>query len=347
MIKDDEYFMSEAIALAANANGYTSPNPMVGAVLVYQGEIIGRGYHVKYGEAHAEVNCIHSVVKKNQYLIKDSVLYVTLEPCAHHGKTPPCVDLIIASEIKEVVIATLDPFEQLNGRGVQLLQAAGIHVKTEVLHHEARFQNRRFFWYHEIKQPYIILKWAETADGFMAYNNSKRLMITGKESNMLVHQWRLEEDAVMIGSRTAILDDPLLTVRYVEGPSPIRIVISTDDELPLTLKIFNDGLPTIVFNTEREEELGSVVYKKMDIRNGPDELLSALYNMKIQSVIVEGGAKLLQYFLENGCWNEIRRITNTTLPIGEGLNAPALPYDIETVLDQMYGDDRVHIMIKK
>ena len=345
MIKDDEYFMAEAMALAENAIGYTSPNPMVGAVLVHDGEIVGQGYHMKYGEAHAEVNCINSVTKENQHLIKDSVLYVTLEPCAHHGKTPPCVDLIIANEIKEVVIATLDPFEEVNGRGVEILKTAGIKVKTEVLYFEARFQNRRFFWYHENKQPYIILKWAETADGFMASADNERLMITGEESNMLVHQWRSEEDAIMIGSRTAILDDPLLTVRHVEGPSPIRIVINTDDELPLTLKMFNDGLPTIVFNTEKEEVQGSVVYKKVDILNGPEELLSALYDLKIQSVIVEGGARLLQYFLDHGCWNEIRRITNTTLNIGEGISVPNLPTDVETVLEQMYGNDRVTVMI--
>jgi diaminohydroxyphosphoribosylaminopyrimidine deaminase/5-amino-6-(5-phosphoribosylamino)uracil reductase len=345
MIKDDEYFMGEAMALAEKSIGHTSPNPMVGAVLVHDGEIIGQGYHMKYGEAHAEVNCINSVAKENQHLIKESVLYVTLEPCAHHGKTPPCVDLIIANEIKEVVIAALDPFEEVNGRGIEILQAAGIKVKTEVLQFDARFLNRRFFWYHENKQPYIILKWAETADGFMASSDNERLIITGEASNMLVHQWRSEEDAIMIGSRTAILDDPLLTVRHVEGPSPIRIVINTDDELRLSLKMFNDGLPTIVFNTEKEEVQGLVVYKKVDIRNGPDELLFQLYEMKIQSVMVEGGARLLQYFLNHACWHEIRRITNTTMILGAGINTPDLPDDVETVMDQMYGNDRVRVMI--
>ena len=345
MILDDDFFMAHAIALAEKGIGMVSPNPLVGAVLVYNQRIIGEGYHMKYGEAHAEVNCINSVSVEDVHLIPQSKLYVTLEPCAHFGKTPPCADMIIKAGIKEVVIATLDPFEQVNGKGIEKLIAAGVEVKTEVLQFDARFQNRRFFWFHENKAPYIILKWAQTDDGFMASSDDKRLLITGDLSNQLVHQWRSEEDAIMIGARTALLDDPLLTVRHVPGKSPVRIIISGEDDFPSTLKMFNDGNPVIIINPYKDEVVGNQHFKKVNYTNGPNEMLEMLYSMNIQSVMVEGGPTLLQYFIDHHCWHEIRIITNTTLSIENGVTAPILPDDLDVVMDEMFENDRVVVMI--
>ena len=342
---DDDFFMARAIELAEIGIGSVSPNPLVGAVLVHNQRIIGEGYHMKYGESHAEVNCINSVSQGDRHLIPQSKLYVTLEPCAHFGKTPPCADMIIKVGIKEVFVATLDPFEQVNGKGIEKMIAAGIEVTTDVLPFEARFQNRRFFWFHENKQPYVILKWAQTADGFMASSDDQRLLITGDEANQLVHQWRAEEDAIMIGARTAILDNPLLTVRLVEGTSPLRIILSGEGDFTDSLKMFNDGSPVLILNPYKNEAVGNQLFKKVNYADGPDEMMELLFNMNIQSIIVEGGPTLLQYFIDHHCWHEIRIITNTNLMIEKGISSPRLPDDVETVMDQMFGDDRVTVMI--
>jgi len=345
MILDDEYFMAHAITLAEKGIGMVSPNPLVGAVLVYNQRIIGEGYHMKYGEAHAEVNCINSVSEEDKHLIPLSKLYVTLEPCVHFGKTPPCADLIIKAGIKDVVIAALDPFEEVNGKGVEKLVHADIEVRTDVLQYEARFQNRRFFWFHENKQPYIILKWAQTADGFMASFDDERLLITGDLSNELVHQWRSEEDAIMIGARTALLDDPLLTVRHVPGKSPLRVIVSGEGEFPSSLRMFNDGNPVIIFNPYKEENVGNQHFKKVDYSSDPVEMMEILYNMNVQSLIVEGGPTLLQYFIDHYFWNEIRIITNTTLFIENGVPTPILPDEVDIVMDEMFENDRVIVII--
>ena len=311
---------------------------MVGAVLVHDGKIIGEGYHQRYGQPHAEVNCIDSVDAVNNNRIRESVLYVSLEPCAHFGKTPPCTDLIIANQIPEVVIGCRDPFKEVNGKGIEQLKASGVHVVYGILERECQQVNKRFFTFHNRHRPYIILKWAETADGFLstspqpspkerAFANSanKRLLISNEQTNRLVHKWRSEEAAILIGTNTALSDDPELTTRHWPGPSPVRLVIDMELKLPLSLKIFNDKQKTIVFNTIKNEENGKLdFYQVTEDVNIVHQIVNALYQRKIQSVIVEGGAKLLQSFIDEGIWDEARIIKNEKLIINNGLAAPQI-----------------------
>ena len=317
--------MHRCIALAKLGAGYVAPNPMVGAVLVYEDKIIGEGYHQQYGGPHAEVNCINSVRDQDKDKISGSVLYVSLEPCSHFGKTPPCTDLIIANQIPEVVIGCRDPFKEVDGKGIEKLKAAGINVVYGILEKECQQLNKRFFTFHIKHRPYIILKWAETADGKIAGDGTNRLLISNEQTNRLVHKWRSEETSILIGTNTALLDDPELTTRHWTGPSPVRLVIDMDLKLPSTLKIFNDKQRTIIFNSIKHEENGKLSYYQVteDV-NLVHQIVNALYQMKIQSVIVEGGAKLLQSFIDEGMWDETRIIKNEKLIINNGLPAPVL-----------------------
>lgn len=317
--------MQRCIELARLGAGYVAPNPMVGAVLVYENRIIGEGYHQQYGQAHAEVNCIASVKKTDRPLISSSVMYVSLEPCAHFGKTPPCADLLIQQKILKVVIGSRDPFEAVNGKGIEKLQAAGIEVLSGILANECKELNKRFFTFHTKKRPFIILKWAQTKDGKIAGTDAQRLLISNAYSNKLVHQWRSEEAAILVGTNTAAADDPSLTNRLWNGPSPVRLVIDTSLRLPETLQVFNRQVPTIIFNTSKQEEQQNLRYYKI-LSKEPllPQLLHALYQLNIQSVLVEGGAQLLQSFIDAQLWDEARVITNTSLQIGEGLAAPVL-----------------------
>jgi diaminohydroxyphosphoribosylaminopyrimidine deaminase/5-amino-6-(5-phosphoribosylamino)uracil reductase len=339
---------------------------MVGTVLVHEEKIIGEGYHQQYGGPHAEVNCINSVSEQDKDKISSSVLYVSLEPCSHFGKTPPCTDLIITNKIPEVVIGCRDPFKEVDGKGIERLKAAGVKVIDRILEKECQQLNKRFFTFYTKYRPYIILKWAETADGKIAPSNSPeggeshaqpslneetslkkeistsedgvlvaspnggsrkgaRLYISNEQTSRLVHKWRSEEASILVGTNTALLDDPELTTRNWKGPSPIRLVVDMDLKLPLTLKIFNDKQRTVIFNTVKHEGQDTLVYYQVteDV-SLVHQIVNALYQMKIQSVIVEGGTRLLQSFIDEKMWDEVRKIKNEELKINNGLAAPEL-----------------------
>jgi diaminohydroxyphosphoribosylaminopyrimidine deaminase/5-amino-6-(5-phosphoribosylamino)uracil reductase len=321
--------MQRCLQLAKSGTGYTRPNPMVGAVLVHDNIIIGEGYHREYGKAHAEVNCIASVKDAHQHLIAQSTLYVSLEPCAHYGKTPPCSDLIIKNKIPKVVIGCRDPFAQVNGKGIEKLKAAGIEVATGVLEKESINLNKRFFVFHTKKRPYIILKWAQTADKKIALNENKRLIISNEFTNRLVHKWRAEEAAILVGTNTVVTDDPQLTNRLWVGKNPVRLVIDKQLKLASGARIFNNDAPTIVFNLHKTSiELNAVLeskvyYYKLDHeRNLIKQVADACFKLNIQSILVEGGAGLLQSFIDEQLYDEVRIITNENMFAGDGLHAP-------------------------
>jgi diaminohydroxyphosphoribosylaminopyrimidine deaminase / 5-amino-6-(5-phosphoribosylamino)uracil reductase len=317
--------MYRCFELARKGAGYVAPNPMVGAVLVHNNVIIGEGYHAAHGQAHAEVNCINNVPNDKKVLISQSTLYVSLEPCAHFGKTPPCADLIITNKIPKVVIGCKDSFDKVDGKGIAKLKAAGVEVVTGVLEQEALALNERFFTFHTKKRPFIILKWAQTADKKIAAYTGERLLISNALTNRLVHRWRSEEAAVLVGGNTALKDDPALTVRLVNGRNPVRLVIDRELQLPPALQLFNGSAATMVFNYKKEELRQGVHYCRLQKNEALlPQLLHYLYNHKLQSVIVEGGAAVLQLFINAGLWDEARIITNTALVIGEGLAAPVL-----------------------
>jgi len=354
-----ETYMQRCLQLAENGSGYVAPNPMVGAVLVHDNRIIGEGYHQRYGGPHAEVNCINSVKEEDRNLISRSTLYVSLEPCAHHGKTPPCADLIIANKIPEVVIGCRDPFKEVNGKGIEKLKAAEINIIYGVLEEECQQLNKRFFTFYTQHRPYIILKWAETADKKIAVNGTERLSISNEQTNRLVHKWRSEEASILVGTNTAIMDDPELTTRYWDGPSPIRLVVDMDLSLPPSLKIFNGKQRTVIFNTVKHSEealpqllsplsgerQGLRYYQVTENVNLIHQIVNALYQLRIQSVLVEGGARLLQSFIDEEMWDEIRIIKNEKLIINNGLAAPEV--ELKNADDEMkILDDSIKIYYK-
>jgi diaminohydroxyphosphoribosylaminopyrimidine deaminase/5-amino-6-(5-phosphoribosylamino)uracil reductase len=323
--------MHRCLELALLGAGHVAPNPMVGSVLVYTdpatgGErIIGEGYHERYGERHAEANCIASVKEEDRVLITRSTIYVSLEPCAHYGKQPPCADLIIEKKIPRVVAGCRDPFPQVNGKGIEKLRAAGVEVVVGVLEKECVEMNRRFFTFHTKHRPYVVLKWAQSADGKIGGAGSGRVMISNEYSNRLVHKWRSEEAAILVGTRTALVDDPALTVRLWNGPDPIRLVVDKELRLPSSLQLFDGKVRTIVFNLLKHEEEGVIGYYQLS----PDssfihQISMALTRLKIQSVLVEGGARIQQAWIDENDWDEARVITNNELMIPGGLPAPEL-----------------------
>ncbi len=317
--------MRRCLQLAKLRAGHVAPNPMVGAVLVYQNTIIGEGYHQQHGQAHAEVNCINSVSEAHKSLIEKSTLYVSLEPCAHHGKTPPCADLIIKNNIPNVVIACRDVYAEVDGKGIQKLQQVGINIITGILEKEALELNKRFFTFHTKKCPYIILKWAQSNDAKIAELNFSAVKITNDTTNRLVHQWRSQEAAILVGTNTALHDNPKLTTRFWEGKNPVRLVIDRQLKLPASLHLFDGSVKTIVFNQIKEGQENGIMFYKLDVdENIIPGLLNALYQLNIQSVLVEGGAILLQSFIDQHCWDEARVIINEELNIGDGIKAPLL-----------------------
>ena len=328
---EHELYMERCLQLAALGAGNVAPNPMVGAVLVCNDRIIGEGYHQQYGKAHAEVNCIAAVKPEDKHLIAESVLYVSLEPCAHHGKTPPCADLIIAHKIPEVVVGCRDPFPLVNGRGIEKLVAAGVKVEQGVSETQCKAMNKRFFIFHAQHRPYIILKWAQSVNGITG-SSLQRIFITNEYTGRMVHKWRTEEASIMVGTRTALQDDPALTARHWPGKSPVRIVIDMNLTLPPYLQLFDRSVPTIVFNTIRntvndlDRNIASSrevwYYQVTNDVSLVQQVLHALYRMKIQSILIEGGAKLIQSFVEENAWDEARVITNEQLYLPEGLKAP-------------------------
>jgi diaminohydroxyphosphoribosylaminopyrimidine deaminase/5-amino-6-(5-phosphoribosylamino)uracil reductase len=320
-----EQYMRRCIGLARLGLGHVAPNPMVGAVLVHNGKIIGEGYHKQYGHAHAEVECVASVATDDQALIPDSTLYVSLEPCNHFGKTPPCTNLILEKKIRRVVIGCRDPFLEVNGKGIARLREAGVEVIENILEKECRALNKRFFTQHVLHRPYVILKWAQSANGRIAAANDHRTIITNQATNRLVHKWRSEEAAIMVGTKTAFLDNPQLTTRLYPGKDPLRVVVDLDLRLPSSLKLFDKTVRTIVFNTKLHDDGEMLTYYEVtrDVEL-VHQVLNALSHYSIQSVIVEGGAKLLQSFIDDGSWDEARAITNTGMIIDNGIAAPVL-----------------------
>ncbi len=317
--------MRTCIALADNGMGNVAPNPLVGCVIVYKGKIIGKGYHEKYGKAHAEVNAINSVADKS--VLKNATLYVTLEPCPHHGKTPPCADLIIKHKIPYVIIGCVDPNPLVKGKGIKKLLKAGIDVKTGVLENECYELNKRFFTAIEKKRPYIILKWAQTADGFIDINRTakeKPLKITNPITDVRAHTWRAMEQAVMIGTNTVLMDNPKLTTRLVNGKNPLRVVIDRNLSVPKTFNIYNSEARTIIFNTKKNSTAKNISFVKVNF-NGQliKTILQKLNKLNIQSIIVEGGANLLQQLIDKNLWDEARVFTSKQ-KIASGVSAPVI-----------------------
>jgi diaminohydroxyphosphoribosylaminopyrimidine deaminase/5-amino-6-(5-phosphoribosylamino)uracil reductase len=344
-----EKFMRRCLELAELGAGLVSPNPMVGAVVVHDGKIIGEGYHQKYGEAHAEVNAIAQVTSKfddSAELLKQSVIYVSLEPCAHYGKTPPCADLIIKHQIPLVVVGTRDPFAQVDGKGIEKLKAAGIEVITGVLEAECQWLNRRFFTKVQKHRPYIILKWAQTSDAYFAPNDGSQLWITGLESRKLVHKWRSEEDAILVGKNTVAIDNPQLNVRYWEGRSPKRVVIDRRLELNKQSNVFDQSVETFIFNEIEFNVDGKnsfIALEDFD-RYVPQYILYQLYLQDIQSVIIEGGAHTLQTFIDAGLWDEARIFTGKTV-LTKGIKSPQITGIIAD--ESLIGDDRLQVLHNK
>lgn len=323
MMFSDEQYMSRCIQLAKLGGGDVASNPMVGAVVMYDNRIIGEGYHRKFGEAHAEVNCINSVDKKHKSLIEKSTIYVSLEPCAHHGKTPPCSDLIIQKKIQKVVIGCQDIYKEVAGKGIEKLRKAGIEVVTGVLENECLDLNKRFFTFHQKKRPYIILKWAQSENEKIG-SGKKRIFISNDYTNRIVHKWRSEEAAILVGTNTALKDDPSLTTKLWKGTNPVRVVIDKELKLPSSLKIFNGESLTIIFNCLKNLSKKNVRFTRVDDQNFLKELLHFLYENNIQSVIIEGGTKTLQSFIDAGLWDEARIITSEGMIIENGIGAPEM-----------------------
>ncbi len=320
-----EIYIRRCIELAALGAGNVAPNPMVGAVLVYNNKIIGEGYHEKFGNIHAEVNCITSVQEADRHLIKNSTLYVSLEPCAHFGKTPPCADLIIQQNIQHVVIGCNDSFEKVNGAGVSKLNAAGIKVEVGILEDECVDLNKRFFTFYNSKRPYIILKWAQSNDGFIAGENFTKIKISNIYTDRLVHKWRSHEAAILVGANTVQTDNPTLTTRNWSGKNPVRVIIDMSLKLKDDVNVFNTDADTIIINSMLNATKNNVeFYKINEHQSATGAILECLYKRQINSVIIEGGTKTLQYFINAGLWDEARVITNTTLFLTKGVNAPLL-----------------------
>jgi diaminohydroxyphosphoribosylaminopyrimidine deaminase / 5-amino-6-(5-phosphoribosylamino)uracil reductase len=339
-------YMQRAIELARLGAGAVSPNPMVGAVIVHNNTIIGEGYHERYGQAHAELNAVNDVLSKHydtEELLQQSTIYVTLEPCAHYGKTPPCADLIIKHRIPKVVVGCRDPFDQVNGKGIEKLQAAGVEVVLGLMEKECLDLNKRFFTRVQKQRPYIILKWAQTQDGFFAPDDGSQLWITGEAGKRLVHQWRGEEDAILVGKRTALIDNPQLNVRYGPGKWPKRVVIDRNLELPKHLHLFDQSVETFVFNAIKTDVEGKVKYIALEDFDNfvPQYILFQLYLQDVQSIIIEGGAKTLDTFIAAGLWDEARIFTgNATLQ--HGIKSPDIQGDIISI--DTVGDDTLTIM---
>ena len=348
-MKIDNKQMIRCLELAKQGIGNVAPNPMVGCLITHQNEIIAVGYHEKYGEAHAEVNAINAVMDKS--VLKESTLYVNLEPCAHTGKTPPCADLIIKHQIPNVVIGCIDTYSEVAGKGIEKIRAAGVNVTVGVLEEKAKELNKRFFTFHNKKRPFIILKWAETKDGFIDVernviaNIEKRNMkqssqtkdcfvprndekvdnwITSPFSKKIVHQWRSEEQAIMIGTNTALNDNPNLTVREVEGKNPLRVVLDLNLRLPEQLNIFDGSTPTLVFNSVKSEFKHNLEFVKIDKNKELiPQILNELYQRNILSIIIEGGTQLLQTFIDANCWDEAKVFIGDKC-FNKGLKAPLI-----------------------
>jgi diaminohydroxyphosphoribosylaminopyrimidine deaminase/5-amino-6-(5-phosphoribosylamino)uracil reductase len=336
--------MNHALELASKGLGHVAPNPMVGCVIVHNNQIISEGYHEQYGSAHAEPNAIKKV---SDELLKESTLYVTLEPCSHFGKTPPCADLIISKGIKKVVVGNLDTNPLVSGKGIQKLKDAGIEVEYGILEKECRALNKRFFTFHEKKRPYVILKWAQTQDGFISHwslpQDKEDNWITGKESKALVHQWRAQEQAILIGYNTLMNDNPQLTTRLAEGKNPIRLVLSRTIDLPTVLDIFNNDAKTIVFNPLKDEIKNNIEFVKIDWNKKAQEVLDYCFKHNISSIIVEGGTNTIYNFMNTNVWDEAQVFVNPTKKFEQGISAPEI--NLTNISPIQVGNDLLYTII--
>lgn len=337
-----ETYIKRCIQIAKNGLGTSFPNPMVGSVIVHADQIIGEGHTSAYGGNHAEVNAIDSV--KDKALLKDSTIYVTLEPCSHHGKTPPCADLIVKHQIPNVVIGTIDVHAKVAGKGIERLKNAGCNVTVGVLEKECLEHHKRFFTFHDKKRPYIILKWAETTDGFLAPNPSSRevqaaVWITNTYSRQLVHKWRSEEQAILVGTNTVLADNPSLTTRDWKGNSPVRIVIDRSGKISEGYSVLDGSVKTVVLIEKKEKGkkgIDNLIYEEMDFDSETaSQICGALYKHNILSVIIEGGSQTLQTFIDAELWDEARVFTGT-VSFGSGVMPPdfkGAPISEERILD--------------
>lgn len=316
----DEHFMKRVLELATRGKGYVSPNPLVGCVIVHEGKIVGEGWHEKHGEAHAEVNAVKNVDKN---ILKESEVYVNMEPCSHFGKTPPCADMLVAHGVKKVFVANIDTNPLVAGEGIKKLRSSGTEVISGILEHEGRELNKRFFTYVEKKRPYIILKWAQTSDGFIARENFDSKWISNEFSRQLVHKWRTEEDAVLVGTRTAMHDDPQLNVRDWTGRNPVRVIIDRFLRLSEKLHVFDGSQRTLCYNLLKHEEHTNLSLIRLDEQDFLQNLIRDLYNQKIQSVIVEGGTQTLNTFLDLNLWDEAR-VFVSKVNFVKGIPAPSI-----------------------
>ena len=341
----DLLYMQRCLQLARCGAGSTSPNPMVGAVIVCDDRIIGEGYHIRAGEPHAEVNAVDSVVECDRNLLERSTIYVSLEPCSHYGKTPPCCDLIFARRFARVVIATTDFNVQVNGGGIARMREAGVEVVVGLLEDESRRLNGAFFAYHQQRRPFVTLKWAQTADGFIdrLRDGGQALSISNGVSRVAVHKLRSMHDAILVGTRTALLDNPSLDVRHWAGRAPLRLVIDRDNTLPATLRLFDGSHPTVLFTARRDDgRLGKNIEQIVfDFsRDIIPQILDFLHSRKLNSLLVEGGAVLLQSFIDAGMWDRARVEVNPSLFVGEGVEAPAFPAS-HPVREEQCGGNKV------
>lgn len=341
-MNNDELYIKRCIGLARKALGRTYPNPLVGSVIVHNGKIIGEGYHHKAGENHAEINAINSV--ENKDLIPESTIYVSLEPCAHYGKTPPCALKIKELGFKKVVIGAMDSHDKVNGKGKKIIQDAGIEVISGILEQECIELNKRFFTYHKQKRPYIILKWAESGDGYLD-KDFKPTSISNTLVNQWVHQLRADEHANLVGTQTALNDNPSLTVRNVEGENPVRILIDFDLKVPENFNIYNKEAKTLVLNSTKEESKDNIRFIKIRKENFLPDLMNALYKEQIQSVIIEGGRFTLQQFIDAGLWDEAIVIKNESLILKNGTKAPQFNHTANKI--ENYRDNSVSFYTSK
>jgi len=338
--------MRRCLELAQLGAGLVSPNPMVGSMLVQQGRIISEGYHQKFGGPHAEAWVVADVLSRYgadaAALFRTSTMYVSLEPCAHYGKTPPCAQLLADHHVGRVVVACRDPFSQVNGQGIQLLKDAGVEVVEGVLEEEARWVNRRFMTRVGNQRPYVILKWAQTVDGYLAPADRTQRWITGPVAKQLVHRWRSEEDAVLVGAQTALADRPQLTVREWKGRNPKRLLIDPQLAVPADSPLFDGSAETIVFNASRSDWTDHVKYIELEDMDWylPQKILYQLYLMDVQSVLVEGGRKTLDLFIESGLWDEARVFTSSDT-WGAGIPSPSLQTAVSANYDA--GKDQLAI----
>ncbi len=341
----DQIFMERALQLAALGREWVSPNPMVGCVIVHDGLVIGEGFHQKYGEAHAEVNAINAVINKD--LLHEATVFVTLEPCSHFGKTPPCADLLIKYKVKKVVVCNLDPFPKVSGTGVKKLQDAGIEVEVGLLAHEGEKLNKRFFKAHREGIPYIVIKWAETSDGFVAKLDGSSLAISNSTTNITVHQWRAEESGILVGTNTVLNDNPKLNARnWPEGQDPLRIVIDRNLRIVGDFEVFNQQQKTLVYNLHKSQSSENLEFVKIDSReNFLLKLLKDLKNRGVNSILVEGGPQIIQSFFEEQLYDEIR-VIKSDIVISSGINAPKVPSGIPMVNNYNILNDRIFIFAR-